>query len=97
MFYWIVDWFYGSYSGPARNAPNSGHDIKKFIENKPPEVTLISPEDINNVIQKLNKVPEIEKSSFSATPLMTEFNNVFSMGYKQYFEEKKLKKMNLNK
>lgn len=94
MFNWIVDWLYSTYSGPARNAPNSGHDIKKFIENKPPEVTLISSDDINNVIKKLNKVPEIEKpTSFPSSPLMTEFHNVFNMGYKNFFEQKKLKKV----
>lgn len=96
MLHWIVDWFYTTYSGPARNAPNAGHDIKKFIESKPPEITLISPDDINKVIQNLNKIPEIEKpTSFPGSPLMTEFNNVFNIGYKNYFEQKKLKKMNV--
>jgi hypothetical protein len=39
MFEWIKNYiYYTIYSGPARNAPNDGVDIKKFIENRPPNI-----------------------------------------------------------
>lgn len=94
MINWIYEWLYSSVAyAPARNAPNEGVDIKKFIESKPDDVVMISAEEINHVKQKLNKIPEVQKTSFTGTPLIEEFNTVFSMGYKNYFEQKKLRKI----
>jgi hypothetical protein len=90
MLNWIYDWFSGSLFYPARNAPNDGHDIKKFIENKPQEVHLISSDDITKIKNSLHKtdVPE-RPTSFPGSPLMMEFDSVFQMGYKNFFEKRK--------
>lgn len=92
MFAWLASWFYDPvYSGPARNAPNAGIDIKKFIENKSPEINLISEKDIIEVKNKLIPTELQEKPSHYVSPLMNELNNVFNSGYKNYFETKKSK------
>lgn len=91
MIAWLYSWFYDPvYSGPARNAPNAGIDIKKFIENKAPEVSIISEQEILEVKNKLTPLPEIhDKPSYYVSPLMNELNGVFKSGYKEYFEKKK--------
>src|SRR6186713_3136294 len=92
MFAWLQSWFYNPvYSGPARNAPNAGIDIKKFIENKAPEVSIISEQEIVEVKNKLVPIPlEIhDKPSYYVSPLMGELNGVFKSGYKDFFEKKK--------
>jgi hypothetical protein len=94
MFAWLASWFYTTdYSGPARNAPNEGLDIKKYIEEKPPEVKIITQEDIINAKNKLHKVEPNNKSSIYKSPLLKEFDNVFAVGYKIILkqEEKKNK------
>lgn len=90
MFAWLSSWFYSPvYSGPARNAPNAGIDIKKFIENKAPEVSIISEKDIIDTKNKLTPTEIHDKPSFYVSPLMSELNDVFEGGYKEFFERKK--------
>jgi hypothetical protein len=96
MLNWIYNWFSTTYHYPARNAPNNGIDVKKFIENKPSEVKLISLEDINNIKNNLHKIEIPERpSDFPGSPLMTEFHNVFNMGYKNFLEQRKSSRKNL--
>jgi len=90
MLNWIYDWFSTSMFYPARNAPNDGHDIKKFIENKPLEVHLISSEDITKIKNNLHKIEVPERpTAFPGSPLMMEFDTVFQMGYKNFLEKRK--------
>jgi hypothetical protein len=118
MISWITSFIYNTiYSGPARNAPNDGINIKKYIDEKPPEVKLISGDDLIQIKQQLKKVEEqpIKTMSFfsisqkdllqaksklnkvnqkhtiedNQSPLQREFNAVFQIGYKNYFEQKK--------
>ena len=95
MFSWITEWFYTVYStpvtGPARNAPNNGVDIKKYIDEKPLEVKIISTQDVQEALIKLKPIPLVEKPSKYTSPLIAEFNKVFDMGYQNYFEQKKSK------
>ncbi len=96
MFSWITEWFYTVYSsptitGPARNAPNNGLDIKKYIEEKPPDVKMITSDDVKGQLGKLKPVVPIEKANVYTSPLITEFNQVFDLGYKTYFQKKKSK------
>jgi|SRR6516162_5034219 hypothetical protein len=130
MLSWFTNYFYTWYSGPARNAPNDGINIKKFIESKPADIKLIAVHDLTDVKNKLKPVdttktittyfcitpkelqqtklklhntkqtnksfifdtiqPHFEKNK-NLTPLMQEFNTVFELGYKNYFEQKKKK------
>lgn len=96
MFSWITEWFYTVYSsptitGPARNAPNNGLDIKKYIEEKPPDIKMITSDDVKEQLEKLKPVVHNEKASVYTSPLITEFNEVFNVGYKEYFQKKKSK------
>lgn len=92
MLSWLSSWFYSPVlSGPARNAPCAGIDIKKFIETKAPEMTFISQSDIVNAKKSLVHVEQHATPTVYTSPLMAEFNNVFEMGYKNYFEKKKSK------
>lgn len=92
MFSWITEWFYTyttPVTGPARNAPNNGVDIKKYIEDKPLEVKMITCEEVKDALEKLKPVVNNEKPAIYTSPLIAEFNQVFDMGYKNYFEKKK--------
>ena len=92
MFAWVTNWLYTVYSGPARNAPNNGVNIKKFIEEKPPEIKTITQEDIVEALDHLKPVQQIQKPVVYSSPLMEEFNTVFNLGYKEYFEKRKSSK-----
>lgn len=92
MIAWLSSWFYSPViSGPARNAPCAGIDIKKFIEAKAPEMTFITESDIVNAKKSLVHVEQKQTSVTYTSPLMAEFNSVFEMGYKNYLERKKSK------
>jgi len=96
MFNWLTSWFYTSPTIESKITSTS-IDVKKEIENKPIpldkiENTQITLNDINNKLQNLNKTPIIEKSTiYQGSPLMDEFDKVFKMGYKEYFEQRKNK------
>ena len=91
MFSWITEWFTTVYygPGPARNAPNNGVNIKKFIEEKPPHVKIVTSEEIQQTMEKLKPVTGVEKAAVYTSPLLTEINSVFDMGYQNYFQKKK--------
>lgn len=89
----LFNWFYTTYIyAAARNAPNNGVDIKKFIESKPVEIKTISQNDLTSAIAKLKSPLPAEKPTVYSSPLIKEFGEVFEMGYKNYFEQLKLKK-----
>ena len=91
MISWISEWLYAIYSGPARDAPNNGVNIKKYIEDKPPDIKTITCDDVKEAIDKLKPVTIKDKPLIYTSPLMAEFNTVFDMGYKNYFQKKKSK------
>jgi len=120
MLQWIKDYiYYTIYSGPARNAPNNGINIKKFIEDKPPDIKLITGDDLVQAKNKLktNTSQQLKTNSFFTvttkdllqakhqlhkttnqkntikkdSPLLEEFNMVFKMGYKEFFDQRKIK------
>ena len=62
MISWISDWIYTIiYSGPARNAPNDGKNIKQILEQKPPDINAITANDLLYLKEKLKKVEEVPK------------------------------------
>lgn len=122
MLAWIKDYlYYKIYSGPARNAPHDGINIKKYIEEKPPDVKLISQQELLEAKNKLKSPLDKPKTTFfcitpkdllqakcqlnnikindtikhnnQLSPLLQEFNMVFKMGYKEFFEQQKLGKI----
>jgi len=99
MFNWIsCFWSDGSFTGPARNAPNNGIDIKKIFDQRPLQVICVSESQIKTELSKLRKttinaIPPL----LHQPPIMKEFDNVFSQGYKQYFIARKLNKISCPK
>lgn len=94
MLNWLYSWWY-FVPGPARNAPNDGVDIKKFVENKPTSVSVITETEIKTAMNNLNRVNVIHKPSGYTAPLIREFNEVFEMGYENFLKQRreKLKKI----
>ena len=95
MLGWVSSWWsVGSFPGPARNAPNNGIDIKKLFDQRPTQVISLSEADVKQELKKLrptitNAVPPISNKP----PLMQEFDDVFNKGYKDYFEVRKRKRI----
>lgn len=92
MFEWVTNLIYNTlYPGPARNAPNEGVNIKKYIEEHHNDIKIITENDILDAKNKLNKTNIQEPPVFYTSPLLKELNNVSNIGYKQFFEQKKNK------
>lgn len=95
MLGWVSSWWsVGSFTGPARNAPNNGIDIKKLFDQRPTQVILLSETEVKQELKKLrptktNAVPPLS----TKPPLMQEFDDVFNKGYKDYFEARKNKRI----
>ena len=91
MISWFTDWIYSVvYSGPARNAPNDGINIKKYIEEKPPNIKTITPDELTSIIVKLHKIePNSHKPTPYISPIMNEFQTVFNIGCLNYLEQKR--------
>ena len=85
----FINWFYTTYFyTPARNAPNDGVDIKKFIEKN--EIKTITSDDLSSAISNLKKVDTNNDKPLTYTsPLLKEMDEVFKIGYKNYFKNKK--------
>lgn len=84
----------GSFTGPARNAPNNGIDIKKLFDQRPTQVITLTQEQVQIELKKLrptktNAIPPISHKP----PIMQEFDDVFNQGYKNYFEILRNKRM----
>jgi hypothetical protein len=58
-------------------------------------VKIITQEDIINAKNKLHKVEPNNKSSIYKSPLLKEFDNVFAVGYQNYFEARRKKEQNV--
>lgn len=95
MLTWISELLYSVvYAGPARNAPNSGINIKKYIEEKPPDVVSITKDDLEKV--KLTKVEtNNDRPKHYISPMMAEFQTVFDMGCHNFLEKKKQRRVKI--
>ena len=91
MLDWVGSWWSaGSFTGPARNAPNDGINIKKLFDQRPKQVISLTEAEVKQELKKLrptkiNAVPPLSHKP----PIMQEFEDVFANGYKNYFESRK--------
>ena len=98
MLGWVGSWWsVGSFTGPARNAPNDGINIKKLFDQRPKQVITLSEAEVKQELKKLrptkiNAVPPLTHKP----PIMQEFEDVFANGYKNYFEARKKRLSNVN-
>lgn len=101
MYAWITSFWksYDPISGPARNAPNNGVHIKQIMEQKPKEIEAssnITETQLQLKISKLKKIPPPTNKKCYKSPIMTEFDNIFSMGTKAYLDKIKNNRKRLN-
>ncbi|CAH6420357.1 Hypothetical protein HVR_LOCUS1172 [uncultured virus] len=91
MLAWVSSlWLSGSFTGPARNAPNNGIDIKKLFDQRPTQVITVSEEVVKTTLKGLRKtVTNAVPPLSNKPPLMKEFEDVFSTGYKDFFIRQK--------
>lgn len=88
MLSWIASWWSsGTFTGPARNAPNEGKDIKALFDQKPSHVVVLTDVEIQTVQKGLKKIqtnatpPKIYKS-----PILQQIEDVAEQGHTKYFE-----------
>lgn len=88
-----LSWFTGNsliFSGPATEAPNVGVNIKILLDQRPKAVMIASQSEIVDALSKLkkteiNSVPPIS----NRPPIMKEFDQVFALGYHEFFKSRK--------
>jgi hypothetical protein len=78
MFSWISSWWSTSaISGPARNAPNEGKNIKEIISQKPAEVSILTQEEIIAVKNNLRKT--VTREAIDISDDYITFTNTISL------------------
>ena len=86
----IGNYFWGyKFQGPATNAPNNGENIKAIFDMRPKQVIIITEGEIQKQLTSLKKTVIPEKRPPKKAPIMEEFDQVFSGGYKEFFALKK--------
>jgi hypothetical protein len=91
MLEWITSWWWsaGTFTGPARNAPNEGKNIKEIIDQKPEQINMLTSSELQNVRQRLRKTetngpkPNLNKSPAT---VLEELGNIFEKSPNNYFE-----------
>lgn len=92
MFSWFDMFSSTFFSGPARNAPNNGVNIKEILT-KADKGSEISQELIVNTLNSLKKtIINNDRPLFYRSPLLCELDEVFGKGNKIYFKNNKREK-----
>ena len=88
MISWVTSWWTsGAFSGPARNAPNEGKNIKAFFDQRPRQVIVVTDVEIQNIRKCLKKAQTNTSPPKShKPPIMKELDTVFEQGQVGYFE-----------
>lgn len=91
MLGWITSWWGSDLaSGPARNAPNNGKNIKQLFEQRPQQVIIVTADVITQTLNGLRKTVINEIPPISQKPaIMQEFDNIFSQGVQAYLRIKR--------
>lgn len=88
MLDWVTSWWStDTFTGPARNAPNDGKEIKTLLDQCPEQVLMVTETEIHEVRKNLrktqiNSMPRI----LHEPPIIVELNSVFRQGNANYFE-----------
>ncbi|MEM2986597.1 MAG: hypothetical protein QXV60_00650 [Nitrososphaerota archaeon] len=87
MLSWLSNWWSaGTFSGPARNAPNQGKNIKSLFDQRPKHVIIVSDTEIKKALSNLKKTEVNQNSKDYENPLFKELYKIFEKGYKEYFK-----------
>lgn len=77
------------YGGPARNAPNGGVNIRVILDQRPKQVMCVDQDTVVSTLKSLKKtIINAQPPISNKPPLMKDFDNVFEMGYKEFFAAK---------
>lgn len=72
-------------TGPARNIPFTGINIKSFFDQKPKQVIIVGSDEIQHTLSQLRKtIVNKDRPIFAKSALMQDFDRVFENGYKTY-------------
>lgn len=93
MFSWVTNWWSSeSFTGPARNAPNQGINIKYLFDQRPKQVIVVTDDQIKSIMAGLKKIePNSTPPESQDTPIMKELDDVFKRGNKNFFESLAIK------
>lgn len=88
MFGWVTSWWSaGSFTGPARNAPNDGKNIKELFDQRPKQVMILTQEQVVTIRKNLRKTQTNATPPLSQKPpIMAELDTVFGQGNDSYFD-----------
>lgn len=88
MFGWVTSWWSaGSFTGPARNAPNDGKNIKELFDQRPKQVMILTQEQVVTIRMNLRKTRTNATPPLSQKPpIMAELDTVFGQGNDSYFD-----------
>jgi len=88
MLAWASSWWStDTFTGPARNAPNKGRNIKELFDQKPKHVIIVTAKQITDIRKNLKKtVTNAERPKTQKPPVMAELDTVFEQGNINYFE-----------
>jgi hypothetical protein len=91
MIGWISSfWTYQYTSGPARNLPENVTKVKEFFDQRPTQVMLLSSEEVVKKLASLRPtITNANPPMAFKSPIMSEFDSVFSMGVANYFAQRK--------
>lgn len=86
---WTSEYF----TGPARNAPNQGRNIKALFDQRPKQVINVSQEQIQSIKSSLkptiiNEIPPIKNPN----PTIKELNNVYDIGPSEFLAQIRAKR-----
>ncbi len=80
--------------GPGRNAPNDGKNIRQVLDQRATQVMSVPPEVIIEVKSGLRKtITNAQPPLSNKPPMMKEFDDVFTLGNKNYFEKLRLTRL----
>lgn len=86
MLSWVSSWWTNkSLSGPARNAPNDGKNIKELLQQKPVSIPLLSQQEISNARNNLKKITPNKPYESEPGQLKIALTQVFAQGNETYF------------
>lgn len=88
---WFTSWWKSaSVVGPARNLPSEVKDIKKFFEQKPIQVMIVSGGEIKAQLKSLKHVEPVkyDENRFK-NPVTREIDTILVSGIAEYFQRQK--------
>jgi hypothetical protein len=76
--------------GPGRNAPTGEGNLKRFLEQRPTQVIIVTKDVITQTLSGLRPTITNERPPLSQKPaIMQEFDIVFAEGFQSFFAKRR--------